>query len=244
MRRRRRPARSTRAANWATPRPCHGRRVRRSGPHGGLRDRRRRGGDRRARHELAFAPVPRARRATASCCRSCISTATGSPRRRSWGGCRTRTLAAMFAGLGWSPAVVAGDDPARMHADMADALDRALDAAGRLADRRGHTSADDRASQRPRAGPGPNASTATPWKGRSGPIRCRSAAFATLRTIARSWNVGCAATTPPTCSPTVDPNADILRSRPRVRGGSGRTRMPTADGCSSPSVCPIRATMR
>ncbi|WP_299837068.1 phosphoketolase [uncultured Jannaschia sp.] len=37
-------------------------------------------------------------------------------------------LRSMFSGLGWAPRVVSGDEPARMHASMAEALDDVLDA--------------------------------------------------------------------------------------------------------------------
>ena len=55
------------------------RRVRQPRPARGRRGRRRRGGDRAARDQLALQQVRRPAAPTASCCRSCTSTATRSP---------------------------------------------------------------------------------------------------------------------------------------------------------------------
>ena len=78
--------------------------VRQSRSHRRLRRRRRRGGDRPARHGLAFQQVSRIRPPTAPCCRSCISTATRSPTRRSspassprnWNSCCAATAGRPF----------------------------------------------------------------------------------------------------------------------------------------------------
>ena len=58
-----------------------------------LRDRRRRGGNRGARGELALEQVPRSRCTTARCCRCCTSTATRSPTRRCSPGSPTASCA-------------------------------------------------------------------------------------------------------------------------------------------------------
>ena len=100
----RRPARSTRAASSAT---------RSSHAYGAafdnpdlivlLRDRRRRGRDRPAGHELALQQVPRPGRATARCCRSCTSTATRSPTRPCSRGSPTTSCARCSSGYGYAP---------------------------------------------------------------------------------------------------------------------------------------------
>ena len=74
------PARSTKAASSATS-LSHAFGAAFDNPDlmVAVRRRRRRGRDRPARDELALEQVPRSRRATARCCRSCISTGTRSP---------------------------------------------------------------------------------------------------------------------------------------------------------------------
>ena len=82
--RRKRPARSTRAANSAIAVPCLRRGLRQSRSDRRLRRRRWRGGNRAAGDVLAFQQIPQPGDVTARCCRFCISTATRSPIRPCW----------------------------------------------------------------------------------------------------------------------------------------------------------------
>ncbi len=92
----------------------------------GLRDRRRRSGDRPAGHRLALATSSSTRRPTARCCRSCTSTATRSPTRPSSRGSRATSFDQFLSGCGWEPFFVEGDDPAAMHALMAATMDEVM----------------------------------------------------------------------------------------------------------------------
>ena len=103
MSRRRRPGRSTRAASWATR--CRTPTARRwttptsSWPASSAT----------ARPRPARWPPPgtrtssSTRSATARCCRSCTSTATRSPTRRSWPASATTNSAALLTGYGYQP---------------------------------------------------------------------------------------------------------------------------------------------
>ena len=62
-------------------------------------------------------------RATARCCRSCISTATRSPTRPSWRAYPSEELRSLLEGYGYAPRFVEGSDPSAMHSLMAATLD-------------------------------------------------------------------------------------------------------------------------
>ena len=102
------------------------RRLRQSRPDRRLRGRRRRGGDRAARDQLALEQVPEPADATAPCCRSCTSTATRSPTRPCSPASATRSSSSLFRGYGYTPHFVEGDDPQVMHEAMAATLDARL----------------------------------------------------------------------------------------------------------------------
>ena len=167
------------------------------GPRRVLRRRRRRGRDRSARGRLARQQVPRARGPTAPSSRSCTSTATRSPTRRSSPGSREDELIAFFRGYGYDPIIVAGDDPAAVHRLLAVGArpgarrDRRDPAPGpRRRRRRAPELADDRPPDARRAGPARRTSTACRPRAAGAPTRSRSAtSAATTPTCAllESW---------------------------------------------------------
>ena len=84
-------------------------------------------------------------------------------------------------GYGWTPHFVEGHEPALMHEAMAATLDTAVEQIrtiqrdARVHGKHGASAlADDRAANRPRAGPGRRSSTASRSKARSARTRCRS----------------------------------------------------------------------
>ena len=79
-----------------------------------------------AGHELALEQVPQPARATARCCRSCISTATRSPVRRCWRASRATSSSSSCRGYGYAPYFVEGSEPARCTQQMAETLERAI----------------------------------------------------------------------------------------------------------------------
>ena len=86
----------------------------------------------------------------------------------------------LLRGYGWTPYFVEGDDPEQMHQLMAGALETAIEDITAIQSnarqrRRYHAPAlaDDRAADRPRAGPDRKSSTACRSRARSGRTRCR-----------------------------------------------------------------------
>ena len=92
-----------------------------------LRDRRRRGRDRPAGHELALQQVPRRPRATARCCRSCTSTATRSPTRPCSRGSPRTSCARCSSGTATSRASSPATTRPRCTSCMAATLDDVVD---------------------------------------------------------------------------------------------------------------------
>ncbi len=93
------------------------------GPDRRLRDRRRRGRDRRRWRRAGTRTSSSTRCTTARCCRSCTSTATRSPNPTVLARIPHEELDQLLRGYGYAPHFVEGSDPARMHQQMAAALD-------------------------------------------------------------------------------------------------------------------------
>ena len=120
--------RGRRARLFAVARLWRG--VRQSRSDRRLRHRRRRSRNRAAGDLLAWQQIPRSRRRTARCCRSCISTATRSPI-HGVGADRLERTRSLLRGYGYAPIFVEGDDPDIMHQKMAAALNAAFARSGR-----------------------------------------------------------------------------------------------------------------
>ena len=228
------------------------RRVRQPRPARLLRGRRRRGGDRPARGELALEQVPRPRRTTARCCRSCTSTATRSPTRPCSPASRDDELRALLEGYGYAPRFVEGDDPATMHQLMAATLDEVA-----RRDRRDPAQARARAAMRERPR-WPMIVLRTPEgldRARRSSTGCRPRARS-ARTRCRCADVR-AQPRAPRAARGVDaqlPARGAVRrgrraarrarraARRRASGGWAPTRTPTAGCCCATSSCPTSAT--
>ena len=224
------------------------------GPDRGLRGRRRRGRDRPAGHRLALQQVPQPGRATARCCRSCISMATRSPTRPCWPASSHEELDQFLRGCGWEPLLRRRRRP-RAHApadgrrrwtsrsrtstpSSTSARARATAPAAALAD--------DRAALARRAGPGRRSSTACRSKARSARTRCRCCVdeahpghLEQLEAWMRSYKP----------EELFDETGRLLPELADAgpdgrRGAWAPTRTPTAACCCSDLRCPTSATTR
>ena len=161
--------------------------------------RRRRGGDRPARDQLALATSSSTRDGTARCCRSCTSTATRSRTRPSWPGSPSEELAALLRGYGHTPYVVQGVRPARDAPGLRrhpgplpgrDPRDPAGGARLRRTHGRAPSVADDRAALPQGLDRARRRSTASASRAPGAPTRCRSpthAATTCHRAVLEQW---------------------------------------------------------
>ena len=108
-----------------------------------------------------------------------------------------------MAGYGWEAHFVEGDDPPVVHQALARTLEtvlakiEAIQSTARAVpagkNDRAAALADDRPSERPRAGPVPRSSTASRWRARGARTRCRSitwksrATWKSLKTWMKSY---------------------------------------------------------
>ena len=153
-------------------------------------------------------------------------------------------LCSMFSGLRWAPRVVSGDEPAQMHAAMAETLDDVLDA--QAARRESGTSAHPPMVllRTPKGWTGPAEVDGAPVAGTFRAHQVPLKDVATMPGIARNSSAGCEATIRLPFSRMAQSRARSVRSPPRRLDGSGRTRMPMAAGSCGRWICPIRRITR
>ena len=152
-------------------------------------------------------------------------------------------LEMFFRGCGWEPRFVEGDDPAEMHAKMAETMDWAIEEIHAI-QQHARTAHDTtrpywpmivfRAARRKW--------TAGRWRGRSARIRCRSRW--TSPSISCSSRSGCAATIPrSSLTTTARSSPSCRRLRRRDSAAWARTPTQTAACCCASCACRTSARM-